>query len=166
MYYILGDTGRSFVVGFGVNPPKYPHHSASSCPDQPETCDWDDFNSPNPNPQTLNGALVGGPDSNDNYNDARNDYVSNEVALDYNAGFQSVIAYLCKKYFSGTGSTSVTTSVYVTSTQTTESPDTSEPPEVDQSTYPNCGGSEGSNSSGGSEGTGSTETTSGGVHAH
>lgn len=24
--YALGDTGRSFVVGFGVNPPTQPHH--------------------------------------------------------------------------------------------------------------------------------------------
>jgi hypothetical protein len=26
--YALGDTGRSFVVGFGVNPPTQPHHRA------------------------------------------------------------------------------------------------------------------------------------------
>lgn len=24
--YALGDTGRSFVVGFGTNPPQRPHH--------------------------------------------------------------------------------------------------------------------------------------------
>jgi hypothetical protein len=24
--YILGDSGRSFVVGYGVNPPQRPHH--------------------------------------------------------------------------------------------------------------------------------------------
>ena len=24
--YMLGDAGRSFVVGFGVNPPTQPHH--------------------------------------------------------------------------------------------------------------------------------------------
>lgn len=24
--YILGDSGRSYVVGFGKNPPKNPHH--------------------------------------------------------------------------------------------------------------------------------------------
>ena len=44
--------------------------------------------------QTLNGALVGGPDKNDNYEDDRADYVGNEVTCDYNAGFQSAIAYL------------------------------------------------------------------------
>ena len=26
--YILGDTGRSFVVGFGKNPPQRPHHAS------------------------------------------------------------------------------------------------------------------------------------------
>ena len=29
MHYILGDTGRSYVCGFGVNPPVRPHHRAS-----------------------------------------------------------------------------------------------------------------------------------------
>lgn len=27
--YILGDTGRSYVVGFGVNPPTHEHHRAA-----------------------------------------------------------------------------------------------------------------------------------------
>ena len=26
IHYALGDTGRSFVVGYGVNPPQRPHH--------------------------------------------------------------------------------------------------------------------------------------------
>ena len=34
--YMLGDSGRSYVVGFGNNPPKKPHHRASSCPAVPE----------------------------------------------------------------------------------------------------------------------------------
>merc|ERR1712080_552337 len=86
MNYILGDNpnGQSFVVGFGSKYPQNPHHSASSCP--------------NPTATELTGALVGGcrwPD--DKYNDARNDYFSNEVTLDYNAGFQSTIAGLQMK---------------------------------------------------------------------
>ena len=63
----------------------------SSCPDPPATCNWDQFNSPDPNPQTLYGALVGGPDQNDFYVDNRTDYVKNEVANDYNAGFQGAL---------------------------------------------------------------------------
>ena len=48
--------------------------------------------------QVLNGALVGGPDHNDNYNDDRGNFVSNEVATDYNAGFQSALAGLNKLF--------------------------------------------------------------------
>ena len=64
----------------------------SSCPDAPTVCDWNTFNSPDPNFHVLTGALVGGPDENDNYVDSRQDYVHNEVATDYNAGFQSALA--------------------------------------------------------------------------
>jgi len=93
--YILGDTGRSYVVGFGENPPLKPHHRSSSCP-SPITspCGDDEKNSDDANPQTLYGALVGGPDQSDDYNDDRDDYICNEVATDYNAGFQSAVAYL------------------------------------------------------------------------
>ncbi|XP_076439115.1 endoglucanase E-4-like, partial [Babylonia areolata] len=94
--FALGDNKnqRSYVVGFGVNPPERPHHAASSCPSAPATCDWSNFNSPDPNPQVLYGALVGGPDVNGDYVDDRTDYVMNEVACDYNAGFQTVLAGL------------------------------------------------------------------------
>ena len=30
--YALGDKGRSYVQGFGVNPPLRSHHRAASCP--------------------------------------------------------------------------------------------------------------------------------------
>jgi len=98
MAYSLGGNGQSFVVGYGPNWPKQPHHRAASCPDMPAPCSWDQFNSPGPNPQVLNGALVGGPDSpDDQYNDRRSDYTENEVTLDYNAAFQSTIAGLQAK---------------------------------------------------------------------
>jgi hypothetical protein len=60
---------------------------ASSCPALGTECTWDHFNTPNPNTHTLFGALVGGPGAADHYVDARNDYIKNEVATDYNAGF-------------------------------------------------------------------------------
>lgn len=50
-----------------------------------------DQQQPGPNPN-LYGALVGGPNGQDQYTDDRKDYVSNEVACDYNAGFQSAVA--------------------------------------------------------------------------
>nr|AGP76414.1 endo-beta-1,4-glucanase [Macrotermes carbonarius] len=92
--YALGDGGHSYVVGFGNNPPTHPHHGSSSCPPAPAVCDWSTYSSPGPNVHVLTGALVGGPDENDNYADDRNDYVQNEVATDYNAGFQSALSVL------------------------------------------------------------------------
>ncbi|XP_053379200.1 endoglucanase F-like isoform X2 [Mercenaria mercenaria] len=92
--YILGDTGRSFVVGFGTNPPEQPHHRGSSCPMKPAPCASFQMNLDAPNPHVLYGAVVGGPGKNDDYTDKRTDYVTNEVACDYNAGFQSAVAGL------------------------------------------------------------------------
>ncbi|XP_076081161.1 endoglucanase F-like [Mytilus galloprovincialis] len=92
--YILGDTERSYVVGFGVNPPTHEHHRAASCPVIPATCSHDFLDMKYPNPHILYGALVGGPGQNDEYDDIRTDNVRNEVALDYNAGFQGAVAGL------------------------------------------------------------------------
>ena len=47
-----------------------------------------------PNPQVIAGALVGGPNDQDQYADKRADYVANEVAVDYNAGFTGALAGL------------------------------------------------------------------------
>ena len=66
----------------------------SSCPDAPAICNWDTCNSTEPNFHTLTGAVVGGPDSNDNYVDSRQEPVQNMVACDNNAAFQSAVAAL------------------------------------------------------------------------
>lgn len=87
--YMLGDNpdGFSFVVGFGDDYPLQPHHRAAS--------GTTDVNAPGPNEYTLYGALVGGPkDRSGTYEDRRSDYISNEVAIDYNAGFSSALAGL------------------------------------------------------------------------
>ncbi len=86
--YALGDNpqGRSYVVGFGTNPPTQPHHRTSHG-------SWcDDISVPADNRHVLYGALVGGPDASDDYTDDRTDYVMNEVATDYNAGFTGALA--------------------------------------------------------------------------
>ena len=44
--YIMGSSGRSYICGFGYNPPVRPHHAAASCPDRPAPCDWEQFDSP------------------------------------------------------------------------------------------------------------------------
>ncbi|KAL6782497.1 hypothetical protein ACKKBG_A07010 [Auxenochlorella protothecoides x Auxenochlorella symbiontica] len=91
--YALGSTGRSFVVGLGVDPPRQPHHAAASCPDLPAECGWAHFSAAGANPQVLTGALVGGPPSGDgSYVDLRSDYKTNEVAITYNAGFAGALA--------------------------------------------------------------------------
>jgi len=92
MNYILGDNPaeRSYVVGFGPNPPMNPHHRGAH--DSPNN----DINNPPANTHVLYGALVGGPKQPDDfsYTDDRTDLHGNEVALDYNAGFSGALARL------------------------------------------------------------------------
>ncbi len=86
--YMLGDNPRnsSYVIGFGNNPPQHPHHRTSHG-------SWaDSQNVPENHRHILYGALVGGPSSTDAYTDSIGDYVSNEVATDYNAGFTGALA--------------------------------------------------------------------------
>lgn len=100
--YILGSTGKSYVIGYGTNYPKRPHHAASSCPDLPEPCGWDYYKTNKPNPHILYGALVSGPLSTDLYKDQRFEFLYNQVEIDYNAGFQSLLAGLIhykRKFF-------------------------------------------------------------------
>jgi endoglucanase len=90
--YILGSNprGASYVVGYGTNAPQQPHHRGAS------GVGWEGFRNGLPNLHTLYGALVGGPDRpNDfSYADVRSDYIRNEVAIDYNAGFSGALAFL------------------------------------------------------------------------
>ncbi|GFR50177.1 hypothetical protein Agub_g12344 [Astrephomene gubernaculifera] len=99
--YMLGDNSRSqsYVVGFKPtaqhNAPQKPHHRSSSCsPNYSVTCDWTALDLSGPNPSVLAGALVGGPARDDSYTDNRRDYMKNEVALDFNAGFTAALAGL------------------------------------------------------------------------
>ncbi len=90
--YALGSSGRSFVVGFGENPPQNPHHRTAHCSYA------NNMNEPESEAHTLYGALVGGPDSSGKYEDIITNYTVNEVACDYNAGFVGALAKLYKKY--------------------------------------------------------------------
>ncbi|CAK8568480.1 unnamed protein product [Lathyrus sativus] len=82
MDYILGENpeGRSYMVGFGKNPPTQAHHRGASvpnlAPDEEIICPisfgkW--LQRDAPNPHELTGAIVGGPDINDKFNDKRTD---------------------------------------------------------------------------------------------
>jgi hypothetical protein len=76
MDYCLGTNPRngSYVTNYLAHSPEHPHHRA---------------NEPNRDGNTYGmvGALVGGPNSGDGYTDRVDDYIMNEVAIDYNASF-------------------------------------------------------------------------------
>lgn len=90
--YALGSSGRSYVCGYGENPPVNPHHRTA------HGAYTNNIGDPTVTRHILYGALVGGPDSSDGYSDDRNNYINNEVACDYNAGFTGALAKLYKKY--------------------------------------------------------------------
>lgn len=94
MNYILGSNpaNRSYVVGFGNNPPQHPHHRTAHS-------SWaDSLSVPANHRHILYGALVGGPNRSGVYNDVIGDYQSNEVATDYNAGFTGALARLVQEF--------------------------------------------------------------------
>ncbi len=92
--YALGDNprGGSYVVGFGEKAPVHPHHRTAhgSWTSQLET--------PSYHRHILYGALVGGPGSDDAWKDDIKDYMLNEVATDYNAGFVGSLAKMYDMY--------------------------------------------------------------------
>ncbi|ORX97922.1 family 9 glycoside hydrolase [Basidiobolus meristosporus CBS 931.73] len=106
MNYILGDCGRSWVVGFGKDYPQRPYHKASynayidyPMKGQPQYAVGSDFlESMTKNRFILYGALVGGPAFDDSFFDNRRDYVYTEVTQDYNAGFQGALAGMIDWY--------------------------------------------------------------------
>lgn len=88
MEYIMGDNPMeyAYIVGYGDASAENPHHRAShgsksNSMDEPEV-----------QRHTLWGALVGGPDSDDYHEDKTSDFIYNEVAIDYNAGFVGALA--------------------------------------------------------------------------
>ncbi|TLM78386.1 glycoside hydrolase family 9 protein [Microbulbifer harenosus] len=90
MEYLLGDNpmNMSYQIGYGSVYPTSPHHRTAHG-------SWNDsLADPIDNRHTLVGALVGGPDTSDNFENDRGDYVLNEVATDYNAGFTGALARL------------------------------------------------------------------------
>ena len=100
MDYLLGKNpmNRCYVVGYSDISAKYPHHRASSglskCEDRGEQR------------YVLYGALVGGPDEGDQHIDLTEDWIYNEVTIDYNAAFVGACAG--NYYFFGDESMQVT----------------------------------------------------------
>lgn len=86
--YVLGDNPRksSYMIGFGQNPPRHPHHRTAHG-------SWlDSRATPAEHRHVLYGALVGGPGSDDAYEDNIDNFTTNEVATDYNASLTGVLA--------------------------------------------------------------------------
>jgi hypothetical protein len=92
MQYLLGDNpiNRCYVVGYGENSAKYPHHRAASGLTMAEDTAE--------HKHTLWGALVGGPRSDDTHHDITADWIDNEVTIDYNAAFVGASAGLYARY--------------------------------------------------------------------
>ncbi|OPZ88925.1 MAG: Endoglucanase 1 precursor [Firmicutes bacterium ADurb.Bin419] len=91
--YIMGNNpaNMSYIIGFGSNYPKHPHHRAAS-----GYVGWNDWKNPAKN--VLTGALVGGPDSGDTYTDLTDKYTCTEVGIDYNAGLVGALAGMVQFY--------------------------------------------------------------------
>uniref|UniRef100_A0A803LWS8 Endoglucanase n=1 Tax=Chenopodium quinoa TaxID=63459 RepID=A0A803LWS8_CHEQI len=100
--YILGDNPAkmSYMVGFGNKYPQRIHHRGSSLPSvhtHPSRIGCKDgfqyLNSGSPNPNVLVGAILGGPDSGDQFSDDRNNYRQSEPATYINAPFVGAAAF-------------------------------------------------------------------------
>ncbi|KAG0072414.1 hypothetical protein BGZ89_006442 [Linnemannia elongata] len=90
--YLLGENPERtpYVVGVHPNSPANPHSAPAS-----GGTDIGNINtSPKEERWTLYGALVGGPDKNDRFLDERDKWEQSEVALDYNAPFNGLMAYM------------------------------------------------------------------------
>ncbi len=93
--YILGNNPnqRSLVTGFGVNPPTKPHHRG-------QHASWRrDSKIPVESRHTMWGALMGGPETpDDTFIENRDNFQANEVAVDYNACYQGVLARMVMEF--------------------------------------------------------------------
>ncbi len=89
--YMLGDSGPSFVVGYGKEYPQYAQDMGASCPGFPfsgraQNCSSAQLVSKKPNPHTATGALIEQSSFSDTLSIVRSSNNS-RVAPEYNAGF-------------------------------------------------------------------------------
>ncbi|CAK9201104.1 unnamed protein product [Sphagnum troendelagicum] len=102
--YILGNNpeNMSYMAGFGTRYPNQVHHRSASIPSihtspTQVVCgegfvSW--FPSSNPNPNVLTGAIVGGPNRNDVFDDSRRDSSCTEPTTYINSGMVGLLAKL------------------------------------------------------------------------
>ncbi|MCQ2417918.1 MAG: glycoside hydrolase family 9 protein [Oscillospiraceae bacterium] len=92
--YSLGSNAlkQCYQVGFDENSPLNVHHRTAHG-------SWkNDLAIPDKNRHILYGALAGGPDTAGMYVDDRGNYINNEVATDYNAGFTALLCKMVSVY--------------------------------------------------------------------
>ncbi|XP_010231817.2 endoglucanase 14 [Brachypodium distachyon] len=101
--YILGKNPQkiSYMVGYGDRYPEQVHHRGASLPSikaSPAKIGCSDgsgyFHTAKPNENVIVGAIVGGPDANDRYNDSRGNYVQGETSTYTVAPIVGVLARL------------------------------------------------------------------------
>lgn len=98
--YILGKNPRkmSYLVGFGNHYPKHVHHRGASIPKNKVKYNckggWKWRDSKKPNPNTIVGAMVAGPDRHDGFQDVRSNYNYTEPSLAGNAGLVAALVAL------------------------------------------------------------------------
>ncbi|CAM8904526.1 unnamed protein product [Rhodiola kirilowii] len=100
--YILGSNPNkiSYMIGFGSNYPTRVHHRGASIvsinkDSAPVECKagfdlYFHVNTPNPN--VIQGAVVGGPDQSDSYTDSRDSFSQSEPTLTINAPLVGLLA--------------------------------------------------------------------------
>eukprot|EP00253_Pinus_taeda_P030468 PITA_30468 len=100
--YILGNNplNLSYMVGYGSSFPQRIHHRASSLPsmvDHPDFIACKNgsyyYNSNDPNPNLLIGAVVGGPDEYDQFPDYRPNFRESEPTTYINAPLVGALAF-------------------------------------------------------------------------
>lgn len=104
--YILGSNPMavSYLVGYGLNYPKRAHHRGASIESYKKnkgfigcTQGYDNwYTRHDPNPNVLDGALVGGPDSDDQFRDERWNYMQTEACTYNTAPLVGVFAKLSR----------------------------------------------------------------------
>ncbi|XP_078435020.1 endoglucanase 12-like [Wolffia australiana] len=98
--YVLGKNPRnmSYVVGYGPNYPRQVHHRGASIPTTAQdygcTGGYKWFHASTPDPNVIAGAMVGGPDRFDDYNDLRANHSYTEPAMAGNAGLVAALVSL------------------------------------------------------------------------
>lgn len=90
----------SYMIGYGDQYPGQVHHRGSSIPSvsiHPTAfgCGrgWNIFSSPDPNPNILVGAVIGGPNVDDTFIGGRTNASETEPTTYINAPFVGVFAY-------------------------------------------------------------------------